>query len=60
MNTLLGYIKKKTQLLNKKYSRFISEGSWIDQKYYDDNLYYVDASNTSTKTYTSIVFNDNV
>lgn len=27
----------------KKYSRFIQEGSWISEDYYDDNLYYIDA-----------------
>ena len=27
----------------KKYSRFIQEGSWIDENYMDDDLYYLDA-----------------
>ena len=27
----------------KKYSRFIQEGTWIDEKYSDDELYYADA-----------------
>lgn len=35
------------QSLNKlfysKYSRFIQEGTWIDEKYTDDNTYYTDA-----------------
>jgi hypothetical protein len=35
------------QTLNKlfysKYSRFIQEGTWIDEKYTDDNTYYTDA-----------------
>lgn len=30
----------------KKYSRFIQEGSWIKEDYYDDNLYYIDALST--------------
>lgn len=30
----------------KKYSRFIQEGSWIDENYYDDELYYIDALST--------------
>lgn len=47
IKTLLRYIKQKTDLFNKKYSRFISEGSWIDQKYSDDNLYYVDANSVA-------------
>lgn len=47
IKTLLRYIKQKTDLFNKKYSRFISEGSWIDQKYSDDNLYYVDGNSVA-------------
>lgn len=31
------------QAFYEKYSRFIQEGSWIDQDYVDDNLYYLDA-----------------
>ena len=31
----------------KKYSRFIQEGSWISEDYYDDNLYYLDAVSTA-------------
>lgn len=27
----------------KKYSRFIQEGTWIDESYTDDDLYYLDA-----------------
>lgn len=38
-------IDKKNEL-NKlffyKYARYIQEGSWIDEKYIDDNLYYLD------------------
>lgn len=30
----------------KKYSRFIQEGSWINEDYIDDNLYYLDAKST--------------
>ena len=48
-------VEKKIEL-NKlfyhKYSRFIQEGSWIDEKYMDDNLYYLDAlsvARTSSK-----------
>lgn len=40
-------IKENKTLLNKafytKYSRFIQEGTWIDEKYSDNNLYYADA-----------------
>lgn len=39
-------VDKKNEL-NKlfyhKYSRFIQEGSWVDENYIDDNLYYLDA-----------------
>lgn len=31
----------------KKYGRFIQEGFWIDEKYYDDNLYYLDAQSVA-------------
>lgn len=47
MEQLKGFIKQKTELFQKKYARFISEGSWIDQKYYDDNLYYLDANSVA-------------
>lgn len=38
-------LAKKTLKKNfyKKYSRFIQEGTWTDDKYVDDNLYYLDA-----------------
>ena len=43
----LDEIANKKNELNKlfyhKYSRFIQEGSWIDESYIDDNLYYLDA-----------------
>ena len=31
------------QKFYEKYSRFIQEGSWIDENYVDDTLYYLDA-----------------
>ena len=40
-------IADKKNELNKlfyhKYSRFIQEGTWVDENYIDDNLYYLDA-----------------
>lgn len=43
-------IKKQKLALNQKfyqkYSRFIQEGSWISEDYYDDDLYYIDALST--------------
>ena len=41
------YVKKIEELDKKfyeKYSRFIQEGSWTSEDYYDDNLYYFDAT----------------
>ena len=46
LNQVDGLIKEKAIIINKfrsKYSRFIQEGTWNDEKYYDDNLYYLDA-----------------
>ena len=31
------------QLFFSRFSRFIQEGTWMDEKYYDDDLYYADA-----------------
>jgi hypothetical protein len=31
----------------EKYSRFIQEGSWIQEDYVDPNLYYLDACKVS-------------
>ena len=31
----------------KKYSRYIQEGSWSSEKYFDDNLYYYDAQSVA-------------
>lgn len=31
------------QLFFSRYSRFIQEGTWMDEKYYEDDLYYADA-----------------
>jgi hypothetical protein len=39
-------VEKKNELnrlFYHKYSRFIQEGSWVDENYIDDNLYYLDA-----------------
>ena len=44
-------IANKKNELNKlfyhKYSRYIQEGSWVDENYMDDNLYYLDALSVS-------------
>ena len=45
----------------KKYSRFIQEGSWIEEDYIDDNLYYLDAQSTlHTSSQPKITYNINV
>ena len=35
--------RKINEKFEKKYSRFIQEGSWSSEDYIDDNLYYLDA-----------------
>ena len=43
---LEGYAEQKEELNKKffsKYSRFIKEGTWISEDYYDDDLYYLDS-----------------
>lgn len=41
--------KKQLKLeFYRKYSRFIQEGTWTDESYIDDDLYYLDASKIST------------
>ena len=48
-------------LFYKKYSRFIQEGSWIEENYIDDNLYYLDAESTlHTSSQPKITYNINV
>lgn len=42
-NGLLASIKALDLAFYKKYSRFIQEGSWQNDDYIDDNLYYLDA-----------------
>lgn len=40
------YAEQKEELNKKffsKYSRFIKEGTWISEDYYDDDLYYLDS-----------------
>ena len=46
---------------NTKYARFIQEGSWISEDYYDDNLYYLDAESVAyTSSRPQIQYNINV
>lgn len=32
-------------IFNNKYANYIQEGTWTDESYYDDDLYYLDAQN---------------
>lgn len=41
--TLVGLIKELNYAFYKKYATYIQEGSWIDENYIDDTLYYLDA-----------------
>lgn len=47
LTTLSKIIVEKKNELNRlfyhKYARYIQEGSWVDENYIDDNLYYLDA-----------------
>ncbi len=54
-------IKKLDEKFYKKYARFIQEGSWISEDYYDDNLYYLDAESVAyTSSRPQIQYNINV
>ena len=45
----------------RKYSRFIQEGTWTDESYIDDELYYLDALQVaSTSAYPKISYTINV
>lgn len=58
------YINKIEELDKKfyeKYSRFIQEGSWTSDDYYDDNLYYLDAVSVAyTSSRPQITYNISV
>ena len=41
------YIKELDEAFYNKYSRYLQEGSWISENYYDDNLYYLDAQSVA-------------
>lgn len=62
---LLDDYKKYKNTLNlaffKKYSRFIQEGTWIDEKYSDDELYYADAKSVMYNScYPKVAYTINV
>lgn len=43
IDSLLEHKRKLSQKFFSTYSRFIQEGTWLDEKYVDDELYYMDA-----------------
>lgn len=57
-------VKLKENILSKfytKYSRFLQEGSWINEDYIDDNLYYLDAESTlNSSAKPKVTYNINV
>lgn len=42
-NSFLDLINQQHLAFYKKYSRYIQEGTWIDESYTNDDLYYLDA-----------------
>ena len=46
-NSILEGLRTWHQSFYKIYSRFIQEGTWIDESYTDDDLYYLDALKNS-------------
>lgn len=45
----------------KKYSRYIQEGTWIDENYIDDDLYYLDAQSVAyTSAFPQVSYNVSV
>lgn len=46
LQKILNEKKQLIEFFEKKYSRFIQEGSWNSDDYVDDNLYYLDAEST--------------
>lgn len=62
--TLNNYTETKESLnaeFFKKYSRFVQEGTWISEDYFDADLYYFDACKVSeTSAFPQISYNINV
>ena len=46
-NYALQKVREAEEIFFKKYSQFIQEGSWQNDDYMDDNLYYLDALNVA-------------
>ena len=59
--TLLGYKNELNKLFFKKYSRFILEGTWINEEYVDDDKYFADAQSVLYNScYPQVAYNINV
>lgn len=62
--SLATYTEQKEQLYSeffKKYSRFVQEGTWISEEYFDPDLYYFDACKVSeTSAFPQVTYNINV
>lgn len=57
----LDKIEELDKKFYEKYSRFIQEGSWTSDDYYDDNLYYLDAVSVAyTSSRPQITYNISV
>ena len=63
-NSLSSFVEQKEALNSeffKKYSRFVQEGTWISEDYFDEDLYYFDACKVSdTSAFPQISYNINV
>ena len=58
---IISNIKELEYKFYKKYSRFIQEGTWIDENYVDDNLYYLDAQSVAyTSAFPQVSYNISV
>lgn len=61
VDRLTNYKRQLNNLFFKKYGSFISEGTWIDEKYTDDDKYYADAQSVLYNScYPQIQYNINV
>ena len=65
LESTIDSLKEQKTVLNNlffnRYSRFIQEGTWMDEKYYDDNLYYADAQSVLYNScFPQVAYNINV
>ena len=61
VKTFTEYKKELNKLFYFRYSRFIQEGTWIDEKYIDDNKYYADAQSVMYNScYPQVAYTINV